>query len=257
MAKRTPPPPPETKKSKDHDKAHEKSHEKSKDKIKDKVKEKPKDKLIDKAKEKVAAKPIQKEKFPVKPLQKEKIAAKPLQKEKPQEVKRTTTPIPSPAVSAETKKPKDLPHAPPIDHDLFSTEEIEGFRATLVQEKKKLLQKAREALQSGNIQLDKNDMYDEVDLASATIEQNLTFRLLDRDRKLLGEIDHALFKIDSGEYGFCEGTGEPIPKRRLELRPWTRHSVKYKEHLEKLKKAGRLSPAEEEEAAAASAADQD
>ena len=90
-------------------------------------------------------------------------------------------------------------------------------------------------------------MYDEVDLASATAEQNLTLRLLDRDHKLLAEIDHAIEKIDTGEYGFCEGTGEVIPKRRLELRPWCRHSVKYKEQLERMKKSGR-GVADEDEA---------
>ncbi len=82
-------------------------------------------------------------------------------------------------------------------------------------------------------------MYDEVDLASATVEQNLTFKLLDRDRKLMAEIEHALAKIDTGEYGYCEGTGEVIPKRRLEVRPWCKYSVKYKEQLEKRKKSGR------------------
>ena len=94
-------------------------------------------------------------------------------------------------------------------------------------------------MKSGNIHIDKNELSDEVDQASAMVEQNLTFRLLDRDRKLLGEIEHAISKIDAGDYGFCEGTGEPIPKRRLELRPWCRHSVKYKEHLERMKKSGR------------------
>ena len=94
-------------------------------------------------------------------------------------------------------------------------------------------------VKSGNIELDKNEMFDEVDLASMTTEQNLTFKLLDRDRKLLAEIEHALGKIDSGDYGYCEGTGEPIPKRRLEVRPWCRHSVKYKEQLERMKKSGR------------------
>jgi DnaK suppressor protein len=82
-------------------------------------------------------------------------------------------------------------------------------------------------------------MTDEVDLASVTIQQNLQFRLLDRDRKLLNEIENALSKIELGDFGYCEGTGEPIPKRRLELRPWTRHSVKYKEQLERMKKSGR------------------
>ncbi len=125
------------------------------------------------------------------------------------------------------------------DQHLFTAEELDSFRALLVTERNKILAKARRAMEEGNIQIDKNEMFDEVDQASAMVEQNLTFRLLDRDRKLLSEIDHAVAKIDSGDYGYCEGTGEPIPKRRLELRPWCRHSVKYKEKLERMKKSGR------------------
>lgn len=150
-----------------------------------------------------------------------------------------------------SKKAKEAapppPPAAPAPSDLFPPDELEKFKVALTKEKEKILVKAREALNSGNIHLDKNEMYDEVDLASATIDQNLTFRLLDRDRKLLAEIEHALSKIDTGEFGYCEGTGEPIPKRRLELRPWTRHSVKYKEYLERMKKAGRLVSEEEVE----------
>lgn len=126
-----------------------------------------------------------------------------------------------------------------VDEQLFTKEELEIFRDLLVNERSKILVKAKRAMEDGNIQIDKNEMFDEVDQAAAMIDQNLTFRLLDRDRKLLQEIDHALAKIDSGDYGYCEGTGEPIPKRRLELRPWCRHSVKYKERLERMKKSGR------------------
>ncbi|HYX39303.1 MAG: TraR/DksA C4-type zinc finger protein [Pseudobdellovibrionaceae bacterium] len=130
-------------------------------------------------------------------------------------------------------------HDPIDNHEFLSREELERFRALLLEERGKLLHKSAQLVKAGNIELDKNEMLDEVDLASATTEQNLTFKLLDRDRKLLGEIDHALEKIKTGEYGFCEGTGEPIPKRRLEVRPWCRHSVKYKEQLERMKKTGR------------------
>lgn len=123
--------------------------------------------------------------------------------------------------------------------ELFTKDELEHFRALLTEERGKILEKAEALVRSGNIELDKNEMYDEVDLASVTTDQNLTFKLLDRDRKLLSEIDHAINKIDQGDYGYCEGTGEPIPKRRLEVRPWCRHSVKYKEQLERMKKTGR------------------
>ena len=94
-------------------------------------------------------------------------------------------------------------------------------------------------MEAGAIALDTNEMMDEVDLASATIEQNLTFRLLDRERIMLGEIERALAKIKNGDFGYCEGTGEAIPKKRLELAPWTRHSVKHKEKLEDRRQTGR------------------
>lgn len=131
-------------------------------------------------------------------------------------------------------------------HEFLSREELEKFRGLLQEEKEKILKKSENMVKSGNIELDKNEMFDEVDLASMTTEQNLTFKLLDRDRKLMAEIEHALAKIESGDYGFCEGTGEPIPKRRLEVRPWCRHSVKYKEQLERMKKSGRGVGDEEE-----------
>lgn len=128
---------------------------------------------------------------------------------------------------------------PNLEEQLFTEDELRAFRELLDVERGKILVKARKAMEEGNMQFAKDDMMDEVDQASAMIEQNLTFRLLDRDRKLLSEIDHAIAKLDTGEYGYCEGTGEAIPKRRLELRPWCRHSVKYKEKLERMKKSGR------------------
>lgn len=125
------------------------------------------------------------------------------------------------------------------ESDLFSKEELSHFRALLLEEKKKIVAKAKAAVDAGAIALDTNEMMDEVDLASATIEQNLTFRLLDRERLMLGEIERALAKIKTGDFGYCEGTGEPIPKKRLELAPWTRHSVKHKEKLEDTRFSGR------------------
>lgn len=125
------------------------------------------------------------------------------------------------------------------DSDLFSREELLQFHTMLTEEKEKLIARAKATKDSGSIHMDSNEMMDQVDQASATIEQNLTFKLLDRDRKLLIEIERALDKLKEGDYGYCEGSGEPIPKRRLELRPWTKHSVKYKEQLERLKKRGR------------------
>ena len=99
------------------------------------------------------------------------------------------------------------------DTEALTQQELDEFKQKLLEARKDIIDKAKQAVVSGNIHLDKNEMMDEVDLASATVEQNLTFRLLDRDRKLLAEIDYALKKIENGTYGICEGTGEQIPKR--------------------------------------------
>ena len=125
------------------------------------------------------------------------------------------------------------------ESDLFSQEELRVFLQLLVEKKREILRNTKNAVETGSIALDANDLMDEVDLATATVEQNLTFRLLDRDRELLSEVELAIKKLQTGDYGYCEGTGEEIPKRRLELAPWTRHSVKHKEYLEKMKKSGR------------------
>lgn len=77
---------------------------------------------------------------------------------------------------------------------------------------------------------------DEADLASEDAEVSLETRLMDRDAKLLREVERALEKVDDGLYGLCEGTDEPIGYARLKLRPWTRYSVTYKEELEREEK---------------------
>lgn len=74
---------------------------------------------------------------------------------------------------------------------------------------------------------------DEADQASEDAEVALETRLMDRDAKLLREVERALEKVRNGTYGFCEGTDEPIGYARLKIRPWTRHSVTYKEELER------------------------
>ena len=77
---------------------------------------------------------------------------------------------------------------------------------------------------------------DEADQATEDAEVALETRLMDRDAKLLREVERALDKVRNETYGLCEGTEEPIGYARLKLRPWTRYSVTYKEELEREQK---------------------
>jgi len=74
---------------------------------------------------------------------------------------------------------------------------------------------------------------DESDWASDAEAQSLAVRLVDRDAKMLHEIDAALRRIAEGEYGACDRTGEPIGFERLAARPWTRFALVAKEEEER------------------------
>ena len=65
------------------------------------------------------------------------------------------------------------------------------------------------------------------DIGTDNYEQEFALGLMDSERKLLREIDDALGRIEKKSYGVCEGTGKPIPKARLEAKPWARHSVEH------------------------------
>jgi DnaK suppressor protein len=74
---------------------------------------------------------------------------------------------------------------------------------------------------------------DEGDWASDSVDQGLLARLVDRDAKLLREIERALARMQAGTYGICEVTGEPIELPRLRARPWARLSLGAKEGRER------------------------
>ena len=71
------------------------------------------------------------------------------------------------------------------------------------------------------------------DIGSDNFEQEFSLGLMDNERQIANEIMMALRRIDDGTYGMCEGTGEPIPKARLEACPWVRYCVRYAEMIEK------------------------
>jgi len=113
----------------------------------------------------------------------------------------------------------------------------EYFRQKLLAWRAELLIESNEtliALQEGGIQ--------EPDIADrATIESDraLELRTRDRARKLISKIDAALERIESGAYGYCEETSEPISLSRLEARPIATLSIEAQERHERMEKTHR------------------
>ena len=102
--------------------------------------------------------------------------------------------------------------------------QTEYFRQKLLKWRAELVKEANGTLaslgQGGILEADITDR------ASVETDRALELRTRDRARKLIGKIDQALLRIENNSYGYCEETGEPIERERLDLMPWTPVSVR-------------------------------
>ena len=80
---------------------------------------------------------------------------------------------------------------------------------------------------------------DAADRASEETDRALELRTRDRQRKLISKIDGALRRIDNGEYGYCDVTGEPISLKRLSARPIATMSLEAQAKHERKEKVHR------------------
>jgi len=111
--------------------------------------------------------------------------------------------------------------------------QLRTLKQRLLEERDSVIRELRRYV--GSATADSTPLVEEADLAQRATEQDYQLRLADKQRKLLNQIQVALRKMESGEYGICEGTGEPIGYKRLSIRPWTRYSIQHKEELERRK----------------------
>ncbi len=110
------------------------------------------------------------------------------------------------------------------------------YKKLLLEEKQRILNNSKNALKN-ELALSPDDLPDETDLAASEINQNLVFKLRDRERQLLSKIDEALARMDEGSFGICQECEEPIEPRRLEARPVSTLCIACKEkqeHREKI-----------------------
>lgn len=109
------------------------------------------------------------------------------------------------------------------------------FKAKLLHLEEEMVANAKKTTQAFQEQ-DTNYIADPSDRATLEEEYALELRTRDRERKLLQKIRSALELIESGDYGYCEDTGEPIGLKRLLARPTATLSVEAQERREKLQK---------------------
>lgn len=126
----------------------------------------------------------------------------------------------------------------PSDSEAYMSEpQLDYFRRLLLEWKKLIVNAAQDTLQSlqdGPIrEPDLNDR------ASSETDWGIELRTRDRQRKLISKIDSALRRIEEGEYGYCEVSGEPIGLGRLSARPIATMTVEAQEAHERREKISR------------------
>ena len=108
-------------------------------------------------------------------------------------------------------------YKPKKSEKYMSPQQQEYFRQKLLNWRGDLVEESRETI--SHLQHEVRDVGDEAERATRETENSLELRTRDRYRKLIRKIDKALIRLDDGEYGYCEETGEEIGLDRLEARP--------------------------------------
>jgi len=131
-----------------------------------------------------------------------------------------------------SRKRVDLPkdYKPTENESYMNPQQLEFFRKKLLDWKNELLNESRQTIDHLS-----EENWQEPDLndrASLETDTTLELRTRDRYRKLLDKIDGALEKVDTGEYGYCEETGDEIGVKRLEARPIAALTIEAQERHE-------------------------
>ena len=132
---------------------------------------------------------------------------------------------------------KESDYRPSEDEPFMNERQQEYFKQKLLKWKEDLLRESRETV--SHLQAETENHPDLADRASSETDRALELRTRDRQRKLIAKIDEALRRIEEGNYGYCEETGEPIGLARLEARPIATLSLEAQERHERRERVHR------------------
>jgi len=122
-------------------------------------------------------------------------------------------------------------YRPSEDEEFMNPRQLEYFRQKLLRWRAELLADSTDTLR--HLKEESLLKPDLTDRASLETERAIELRTRDRERKLISKIDAALTRIDTGTYGYCEETDQPIGVRRLEARPIATLSIEAQERHER------------------------
>ena len=139
-------------------------------------------------------------------------------------VTKTKSIVKTPIKISKTYVPKDTEKYMCDKHKVY-------FRMKLQEWRKELIRANNEALYNGSMD-DNSISADIVDQASSYTDKNVEMKAINRQIKLISEIDKALIRIKDETYGFCLDTAEPIGLKRLMARPVAKYTIAAQEKHE-------------------------
>jgi DnaK suppressor protein len=162
---------------------------------------------------------------------------KKVSKTKTKEVKTTSKKTAKPVAKEVAKAPiKISANYVPKDTEKYMCDKHKVyFRMKLQEWKKELVKANNEALYNGSMD-DNSISADIVDQASSYTDKNVEMKAINRQIKLISEIDKALLRIKDDTYGYCLDTAEPIGLKRLMARPVAKYTIAAQEKHEKNEK---------------------
>jgi DnaK suppressor protein len=102
---------------------------------------------------------------------------------------------------------------------------LKSYRDRLLERREGLFKQVSEAELSSR-ERDAEATQDPADMAANAYTKELLISMSANDRHLLGLIDEALSRVESGDYGECVNCGEPVSEKRLEAVPWARYCLR-------------------------------
>ena len=136
---------------------------------------------------------------------------------------------------AEYFLPED--YTPAEDEPFMNERQVEYFRRKLINWKDSILDETAVTIES--MKGTTRNIPDVSDRASEETDRALELRTRDRERKLISKIESALRRLENGEFGYCEETGDPISLKRLDARPIATFSLEAQERHERREKVHR------------------
>tara|TARA_B100002019_G_C20928298_1_gene430896 strand:- start:56 stop:556 length:501 start_codon:yes stop_codon:yes gene_type:complete len=153
---------------------------------------------------------------------------KKVKKTKSKKVSKPKISVKAPIKISKTYVPKDTEKYMCDKHKIY-------FRMKLQEWRKELVKANNEALYNGSMD-DNSISADIVDQASSYTDKNVEMKAINRQIKLISEIDKALIRIKDDTYGYCLDTAEQIGLKRLMARPVAKYTIAAQEKHEKNEK---------------------